>query len=161
MKASDADARLMRHVSLEKEKKMVTKEIQIVQSFNNAINEGNAERLSSLMTEDHTFIDASGTAHSGVRKMTEGWKDFFRMFPDYKNNFESILQDGNLVVALGTASGTYNGNRGLIPENQMKWSAAWKAIVENDKIKVWQVYADWTEAMKIIDEDQKAGKPVG
>jgi predicted ester cyclase len=138
---------------------METKEIRIVKSFNNAINDGNVELLSSLMAEDHTFIDASGAAHTGVKEMTEGWKDFFRMFPDYKNNFESILQDGDLVVALGTACGTYNGNRGLIPENQIEWSAAWKAIVENDKIKIWQVYADWTEAMKIIEEDQKAARP--
>lgn len=137
---------------------METKEIRIVKTFNNAINEGNVELLSSLMTEDHTFIDAGGAAHSGVKEMTEGWKDFFRMFPDYKNNFESILQDGNLVVALGTACGTYNGNRGLIPENRIEWTAAWKAIVENDKIKLWQVYADWTEGMKIIEEDQKADK---
>ena len=137
---------------------METKEIRIVKTFNNAINEGNVELLSRLMTEDHTFIDASGAAHSGVKEMTEGWKDFFRMFPDYKNNFESILQDGNLVVALGTACGTYNGNRGLIPENRIIWTAAWKAIVENDKIKLWQVYADWTEGMKIIEEDQKADK---
>ena len=137
---------------------METKEIRIVQTFNNAINEGNVELLSSLMTEDHTFIDASGAAHSGVKEMTEGWKDFFRMFPDYKNNFESILQDGNLVVALGTACGTYNGNRGLVPENRIDWKAAWKAIVENDKIKLWQVYADWSEGIKIIEEDQKADK---
>ena len=41
---------------------METKEIKIVQAFNNAINEGNAERLSSLMTEDHTFVDAGGAA---------------------------------------------------------------------------------------------------
>ncbi|NNL22131.1 MAG: hypothetical protein HKO83_12505, partial [Ignavibacteriaceae bacterium] len=47
---------------------------------------------------------------------------------------------------------------GLIPENRIKWSAAWKAIVENNKIKLWQVYADWTEAIKIIEEEQKAGK---
>jgi len=137
---------------------MRTKEIEIVQSFNNAINEGNVELLSSLMAEDHTFVDASGTPHSGVKEMTEGWKDFFRMFPDYKNNFENILQDGNLVVALGTACGTYNGNRGLIPKNRIEWTAAWKALVENDKIKVWQVYTDWTEAIKIIEEDQKADK---
>ena len=137
---------------------METKEIRIVNTFNNAINEGNVELLSRLMTEDHTFIDASGAAHSGVKEMTEGWTEFFRMFPDYKNNFERILQDGNLVVALGTACGTYNGHRGLIPENRITWTAAWKAIVENDKIKLWQVYTDWTEGMKIIEEDQKADK---
>ena len=138
---------------------MDTKEIKIVKAFNNAINEGNVELLSSLMTEDHTFVDASGTAHSGVKEMTEGWKDFFRMFPDYKNNFENLLQDGNLVVATGKACGTYNGNRGLVSENRIEWSAAWKAIVENDKIKLWQVYADWSEGIKIIEEDQKFNKP--
>ena len=137
---------------------METKEIRIVQAFNNAINEGNVELLSSLMTEDHTFIDATGASHSGAKEMIEGWKEFFRVFPDYKNNFENILQDGNLVVALGTACGTYNGNRGLIPENRIEWTAAWKAIVENDKIKIWQVYADWTEGMKIIEADQNADK---
>ena len=115
---------------------METKEIRTVKAFNNAINEGNIELLSSLMTNDHTFIDASGAAHSGNKEMTEGWRDFLRMFPDYKNNFESVLQDGNLVVALGTASGTYNGNRGLVPENRIEWTAAWKAIVENDKILI-------------------------
>ena len=137
---------------------MESREINTVQSFNNAINEGNVELLSSLMTEDHTFVDASGVAHSGVKEMTDGWADFFQTFPDYKNSFENILQDGNLVVAVGTAYGTYNGNRGLVPANKIQWSAAWKAIVENDKIKLWQVYADWTEGMKIIEEDQKSVK---
>lgn len=33
---------------------METKEIEIVQAFNNTINEGNVVLLSSLMTEDHT-----------------------------------------------------------------------------------------------------------
>jgi ketosteroid isomerase-like protein len=137
---------------------MKTTEIRIVQAFNNAINGGDVELLSSLMTDDFTFIDASGAAHSGIKEMIEGWKDFFCMFPDYKNNFEIILQDGKLVVAIGTASGTYNGNRGPVPENRIKWTAAWKAIVENEKIKLWQVYADWTEGLKIIKEDQKAEK---
>ncbi len=137
---------------------MDTEEIRIVNTFNNAINEGNVELLSSLMTEDHTFIDAGGNAHSGVQEMTEGWKEFFQMFPDYKNSFKNILQNGNLVVALGTASGTYNGKRGLVSENRINWSAAWKVIVENNKVKLWQVYSDWTEAIKIIEEDQNSDK---
>ena len=62
------------------------------------------------------------------------------------------------MVALGTASGTYNGNRGLVPENRIEMPGAWKAIVENEKIKVWQVYADWTESSKIIEDDRKANK---
>ena len=99
---------------------METNEIRIVQAFNNAINERDVNLLSSLMTEEHTFVDASGAVHSGRKEMIHGWKDFLSMFPDYKNNFDSILQDGNLVVALGTAKGTYNGKRGLVPENRIE-----------------------------------------
>lgn len=135
---------------------MESKEIRIVQAFNNAINEGDIDTLSSLMTNDHTFIDSEGTVASGVHNMTEGWKGFFAMFPDYKNNFESILQKGNMVVAIGTACGTYKGHRGLVPENRIEMPAAWKAIVENEKIKEWQVFADWSRGRKIIEEDKKA-----
>lgn len=133
---------------------MDTPEIKTVKAFNDAITAGDAELMASLMAEDHTFIDAQGTVVVGIEKMTEGWKGFFRMFPDYKNEFEI---NGNMVAAFGTASGTYNGNRGLVPENKIKMPSAWKAIVENGKIKLWQVYADWTEGSRIIEEDGKAG----
>lgn len=135
---------------------METEEIKTVQSFNNAINDGNIKVLSELMTEDHTFITSTGHSVSGKKEMTAGWKDFFKMFPDYKNNFENILQKGNMVVATGRVYGTYNGKRGLVPENRIEMPAAWKAVVENGKIKSWQVYADWTEGAKIIEEDNKA-----
>lgn len=135
---------------------METKEIRIVQMFNNAINEGDIDTLSSLMTDNHTFIDSAGTVISGAEKAAEGWKRFFAMFPDYKNNFENIFQKGNMVIAVGSACGTYKGHRGLVPENRIEMPAAWKAIVENEKIKEWQVYADWTKGWKIIEEDKKA-----
>jgi len=35
--------------------------------------------------------------------------------------------------------------------------AAWKALVEKGKVKHWQVYADWTEGMRIINEDKDMG----
>jgi ketosteroid isomerase-like protein len=137
---------------------MDSKEIAIVRDFIAAINQGNASQLSSLMTEDHTFVDSGGKAESGCDNMTKGWEEYFRMFPDYRMEVQSILQDGDLVAAFGSASGTYNGKRGLVPENKIGMPAAWKAIVENGKIKLWQVYADWTEGCKIIDEDNKQSK---
>ncbi len=136
---------------------MDSKEIAIVRDFIAAINQGNASLLSSLMTEDHTFVDSGGTTDSGRDNMTKGWGEYFRMFPDYRIEVRSILQDGDLVAAFGSTSGTYNGKRGLVPENRIEMPAAWKAIVENGKIKFWQVYADWTEGCKIIDEDKEKG----
>ena len=133
---------------------MDSNNIDIVKAFIAAINGGDASLLSSLMTEDHTFVDSAGRAESGRKNMTDGWKQYFRMFPDYRIEAQSILQDGNLVAVFGSASGTYNGRRGLVPENRIEMPAAWKGVVENGKIKFWQVYADWTEGLKIIDEDK-------
>ena len=131
---------------------MKSKEITTVRAFNEAINTGDVERLASLMTEDHTFIDSLGNAVSGAKTMVEGWRGFFQMFPDYKNNIEGFFQNGNTVMAYGSASGTYHGRKGPVTENYVEMPAAWKVIVEGGKIKEWRVYADWTEAHKVIEK---------
>ena len=128
-----------------------------MEAFIAAINEGDAAQLSELMTEDHTFVDSGGTVESGRSNMTKGWNEYFRMFPDFRVEVQCMLHDGNLVAAFGSASGTYNGRRGLVSANRIEMPAAWKAIVENGKIKFWQVYADWTEGCRIIDEDGQQG----
>ena len=109
------------------------------------------------MTEDHTFVDSGGTVVSGRDKMIEGWDGYFQMFPDFRVEIDCLLEDGALVAAFGSTSGTYNGKRGLIPENRIEMPAAWKVVVEDNKIKVWQVYADWTEGSRIIEEDAQQG----
>ena len=136
---------------------MTSNEINVVKAFIAAINRRNPSEISGLMTEDHTFVDSAGNIESGREKMTAGWAEYFRMFPDYEIQIESILGDKIFVAVFGSASGTYNGKRGLVPENRIKMPAAWKAIVANGKIKHWQVYADWTGGCRIIEEDKKAG----
>jgi ketosteroid isomerase-like protein len=134
---------------------MDTKEITVFKSFVKAINQADLTELESLMTEDHTFIDSAGTKEAGREKMIKGWDSYFKMFPDYKIEIEDIIQENEIVGAFGTASGTYNGKRGLVPENIIKMPAAWRAVIKGGKVKNWQVYADWTEGIKIIEEDQK------
>jgi limonene-1,2-epoxide hydrolase len=136
---------------------MTSNEIDVVKAFIAAINRRAPSEISGLMTEDHTFVDSSGSIQSGREKMTAGWEEYFRMFPDYKIQVESILQDKAFVAVFGSASGTYNGKRGLVPENRIEMPAAWKAVVENGKVKLWQVYADWTEGIRIINEDKEMG----
>jgi limonene-1,2-epoxide hydrolase len=135
---------------------MTSNEINVVKAFIAAINRRNPSAISDLMTEDHTFVDSAGRIESGRENMTAGWEGYFRMFPDYEIQVESILGDKALVAVFGSASGTYNGKRGLVPENRIEMPAAWKAIVANGKIKHWQVYADWTEGCRIIAEDKEA-----
>ena len=136
---------------------MDSNDIDVVKAFIAAINEGNVPQLSGLMTEDHTFVDSGGRAESGRDHMTAGWTQYFRMFPDYRIEIQNILQGEGIVAAFGSAAGTYNGKRGLVPTNRIEMPAAWKAVVENGRIKFWQVYADWTEGFRIIDEDSRQG----
>jgi len=93
--------------------------------------------------------------------MIEGWKAYFAMFPDYEILVDTTLTENGTVAIFGSVSGTYNGKRGLIPKNRIAMSAAWKASVADGKVKVWQVYCDWTEGLRIIEEDKaEANKSV-
>ncbi len=124
-------------------------------AFVAAINQRDVTRMAELMTEDHTFIDSRGAVETGRDKMTEGWRGYFQLFPDYSVEVDCLVGDGPVVAGFGSASGTYNGKRGMVAANRIDMPAAWKAIVEEGKIKVWQVYADWTEGSRIIEEDEQ------
>jgi ketosteroid isomerase-like protein len=136
---------------------MSTNPIDVVTAFIAAINARSIEQISDLMTDDHTFVDSVGRAISGREQMTTGWETYYRLFPDYAITVEDIVGHGDFVAVFGAVSGTFNGKRGLVPENRIAMPASWRAIVEGGKVKRWQVYADWTEGMRTIAEDQAHG----
>ena len=115
---------------------METKEIRIVQTFNNAINEGNVELLSSLMTEDHIFIDRKGEIDRGKESMTKGWIDFFNQFPEYKNYFNRVESRNNLVILIGYAKWSKNSSED---------HAIWTAKIEDDLVAEWRIYENTEE----------------
>jgi len=137
---------------------MKSAELAAVTAFIDAINAGDVAGLVTLMAEDHIFVDSAGTVASGLEHMAKGWSEYFRMFPDYRISLEHVIQEGSLVAAFGMASATYNGLRGLVAENRITMPAAWKAVVENGKIKLWQVYADWSQGQRIIEADRQSGQ---
>src|SRR5690606_3036743 len=124
---------------------MDTKEILVFKAFVDAINKANVTELEKLISEDHIFIDSGRRKVKGSENVIRGWKSYFEMFPDYKIEIEDIIHSKDTIGAFGTATGTYNGKRGLIDENIIKMPAAWRAIIKDDIVKLWQVYADWTE----------------
>ena len=83
--------------------KMNAYEIKVVETFIAAINRHDLSGLSSLMTEDHTFVDPAGRKISGRENMMAGWKGYFQMFPDYEIQAERLLADEALVGALVVA----------------------------------------------------------
>ena len=89
--------------------------------------------------------------------MIVGWKAYFAMFPDFEILVDTKLNENGTVAVFGSVSGTYNGKRGLVQKNRIAMPAAWKANVADGKVKLWQVYCDWTEGMRMIEEDKKSG----
>jgi hypothetical protein len=106
------------------------------------------------MSDDHIFIDGSGGKHIGKIDMKEGWQNYYQMFPDYSVDITDIVDDTLVIGLFGYASGTYKINKNKTNSNFWKTPAAWKVIVENKKIKHWQVFCDYTRLMEIIKKNQ-------
>ena len=108
----------------------------IALQFNERINNHDVDGLAELMTEDHTFIDREGKSGHTKEVMVRGWMEFFRMFPKYRNTFTRIQSRDNLVFIVGSAYWS---------EEQPYDPVLWTAIIVEDRVQEWRVYAD-TEA---------------
>ncbi len=115
---------------------------QTVLAFIERINVHDVEGLCALMSADHRFVDSLGHSFHGREGMQTAWTGYFAWFPDYQIIVEDLLEQGNLVLATGQASGTYTAQGKLAPENYWEAPAAWKAIVEDGHLTHWQVFAD-------------------
>jgi hypothetical protein len=131
---------------------------EIVLEFIKQINEQHVEKILELMTDEHSFIDAHGVVIKGKDSLRDAWKGYFEWFPDYKIEVRQIMERENTVGIFGFASGTYRDMRTDYNENYWGIPASWKAIVENGKIKEWQVYADTKivfDIMRRVDKTQE------
>ena len=127
---------------------------QLVYAFVDAINEHNVDTICSLMTDDHKFIDSQGNESVGKEKMRAGWIGYFQLFPDYKIEVTDTFFHNDTVAAFGFASGTFQGLKAR-KENYWRLPASWKAIIKNEKILLWQVYADAKIPYDIISKAKK------
>ena len=128
--------------------------IKTALDFVDAINSHDVERLATLMTEDHHFIDSGGNTGQGLEHMKNGWAGYYEMCPDYKIEIEEIFEKENKVALFGRTSGTYNLEKKPGGEIFFECTAAWKAMVENGKVKLWQVYADWSAFYEKMRENK-------
>ena len=101
--------------------------------FNERINARDLEGLSNMMTEDHLFIDSENDIDEGKEVMTEGWRNFFANYPDYRNIFTQVFVRENLVIMVGYSTCSYDPLDG---------PAIWTAKVHNGLISEWRVYKD-------------------
>lgn len=126
----------------------------IVMDFIDAINNANIDKIYSLMAQDHLFIDSQDNKVEGKEKIKQAWIGYFELFPDYKIEVNEIFEKDSIICMLGYASGTYKNIRNKNNSNHWRIPAAWKADVENNQIKSWQVYADNIIVMEIIKRNK-------
>jgi ketosteroid isomerase-like protein len=127
---------------------------EIIFKFANEINEHRIEAIYSLMTDDHMFIDAHGNEVVGKDKMKAAWTGYFQWFPDYKIEITDIFENGEAFGAFGYASGSFQGKKTGSIENYWRLPASWRVVVSNNKIKLWQVYADTKIPFDIIGRNR-------
>jgi hypothetical protein len=75
--------------------------------------------------------------------MEAGWRAYFAMCPDYWIRTDHLISNGGIVLAAGEAGGTIN-------HVEWKTPAAWKAVVREDKLAEWQVFADNKPVYEIL-----------
>ena len=123
---------------------------EVALAFVGAINSTRVEDLAKLMTPDHVFIDSDGTRVCGREKMRQGWTEYFAMVSDYHIEVAEKFVRGDAVVLLGTATGTFHENGVLKPGNRWSVPAAWRAVIDGDKVAVWQVYVNVEPMLAIM-----------
>ena len=128
--------------------------MNVINKYIEAINSADVDWICDLLAQDHTFIDSQDNRFTGIEKMRIGWTQYFEMFPDYKIEVNETLENELMVCLFGYASGTYKNLMNEENSNFWRIPAAWKVMVKDDKIKLWQVYADNLIVMDILNRNQ-------
>jgi ketosteroid isomerase-like protein len=126
---------------------------QVVLDFIEAINKHDVDEMTSLMDENHVFINSHGKKTVGKYNMEQGWKGYFEFFPDYTIEVSEITENESVIGVFGTATATYMNKKNKQNSNYWCLPGAWKAIVKDGKIKLWQVFADTKVPYDIIEEN--------
>ncbi len=119
---------------------------ETVLAFIDRINAHDVDGLAALMTADHRFIDPYGNEVVGRENMTAGWRGYYEMFPVYSIEVIEIFAQGETFGMFGFAGGSFKGQA----DASWRFPAAWKAVVKDGRVALWQVYADTKIPFEII-----------
>ena len=129
--------------------------LEVAQLFVQRINSQDLDGLANLMSAGHRFIDSLGAEFVGREVMKEGWRQYFRMVPDYTIEVSESFSEGPVVVMLGVAGGTYSTDGTLDPGYAWRTPGAWRAHVIDGEVVGWQVYADNEAIRRCMRERMK------
>ncbi|MCI0402177.1 MAG: nuclear transport factor 2 family protein [Acidobacteria bacterium] len=129
--------------------------IAVVLAFEKKLNAGDVDGIVALMATDGVFIDSMGAKITGHANLRQAWTEYFRMVPDYRISHSEVFSQGATVALFGEARGTLTHDGLMHRENAWSTPAAWRAVVEGGRIRVWQVFADNEPVRQIMRRFQE------
>jgi ketosteroid isomerase-like protein len=116
--------------------------LDVARTFVDRINARDVDGLAALMTDDHRFVDSLGRVMAGREVMRAGWAGYFQMVSDYTLEPAEWFTDGQVVVLVGTAGGTYSPDGVGGHDGRWQTPAACRAVIRDGRVAEWSVYAD-------------------
>jgi ketosteroid isomerase-like protein len=101
--------------------------------FNESINQRDLEGLAELMTDDHTLIviaNNKGETTRGKNVVKEGWREFFKKYPDYRNILTCVTIQDNVVVMVGYSTCSVK---------LLDGPNVWTAKIRRGRVSEWRV----------------------
>lgn len=89
------------------------------------------------MTDDHVFVDSVGGRVEGRQQCLAAWRGFFGAYPDYRNEFASIVSSSGGTVAVA--------GRSVCSEPALDGPALWTARIHEGRVREWRLYEDTPE----------------
>ena len=114
---------------------------RLVRYFNDCISRRDLAGLDQLLTNDHEFVDSAGSRVRSREAVRQAWDNFFHAFPDYRNEFDHIVVEGNSVCIRG---------RSFCADVRLEGPALWRAILSGARLSAWQVFDDNAENRRLL-----------
>ena len=133
---------------------MMDTPIAVAEEFVERINRGELEGIVELMTEDHRLVDSLGHEVAAIREVGSAWSAYLGMVPDYRIVVEEILCDRDVVVLIGSASGSFVPQGTGESVGGWETPAVWRVVVRDGRVEEWRVYAD-NEPIRALMRDEK------
>lgn len=117
-------------------------------AFVDAINGHDVDRLLDLSSKEPRFVDSRGDEVCGRDALRRAWLSYFELFSDYRIEVEAVAAVDVVVLIAGWAVGTFRAGQ----DGASAWRipAAWRALVHDQAVDTWQVYADNTPVIAIL-----------
>jgi hypothetical protein len=68
-----------------------------------------------------------------ARTLVDAWQGFFAAFPDYRNEFERLVVQGDRVIVIGRSS---------CSDVRLDGPALWVATTKGDQVAEWRIYEE-------------------